>query len=81
MASASLSPDTIMSETLTVKLEQIERIDRLASIEENRFAATLRELDRHQSVRAEIRRAAAMIEDAEFEDIPAPAKTLPGGAA
>ncbi len=57
-----------MAETLSVKLDNIERIDRLIASAEARRNAALREVDRHRSAIAQtLRRAIEEPEDAEFE--------------
>ena len=44
---AGESIDTFMADALAAKLDDIERIDRLASIAESRRNASLREIDHH----------------------------------
>jgi hypothetical protein len=68
--------DSLMAEALADNLDDIERIDRLATIAETRRNACLREIDRRRAVLGEERRLSAQeVEDAEFEVIePAPTK-------
>ena len=68
-----------MAETLTVKLDQIERFQALIASGEARLAAVLREIDRHRSVCAELLQAAEDVVEAEFSQIEQ--TSLPGGAA
>jgi hypothetical protein len=62
--------DAVMAETLSVKLNDIERIDRMIAMTEVRRNAILREVDRHRAVWGRsLRRAVDGAEDAEFEDV------------
>ena len=57
-------------QTLALKLEQIERIDRMIMSAEARRNAILREVDRHRaSVAQALRQAADNIEDTQFEEV------------
>lgn len=68
LSSAGLTREHVMAETLSVKLDNIERIDRLIASAEARRNAALREVDRHRSAIAQtLRRAIEEPEDAEFE--------------
>jgi len=70
-----------MAETLTLKLDHIERFERLIAAAEARLAGALRELDRRRAVLAQaVGEAAHDIVDAEFEDL-APQDALPGPSA
>jgi hypothetical protein len=81
LASAGLMIDAVMAETLSVKLDDIERIERMITTAEARLEANLRELDRHRAVLAQaLKRATKGAEDAEFEDV-APNGALPKAAA
>jgi hypothetical protein len=81
LARANCTADAIMAETLTLKLDQIERFERLIATAEARLAGALRELDRRRAVLAQaVREAADDIVDAEFEDL-APQDALPGPSA
>jgi hypothetical protein len=68
LRSAGLTREHVMAETLSVELDNIERIDRLIASAEARRNAALREVDRHRSAIAQtLRRAIEEPEDAEFE--------------
>ena len=70
LAKANCTADAIMAETLTLKLDQVERFERLTAAAEARLAGALRELDRRRAVLAQaLREAADDIVDAEFEDV------------
>ena len=71
---AGLDQEAIAAQTLAVKLDAFERIDRLIMQAEARRNMILREIDRHRDVLARrLREASAMIEDAGFAVIAAPA--------
>ena len=76
LTDAGVSMDALMAKALADKLDDIERIDRLATIAESRRNASLREIDRRRAVLGEtLRRSVHEIEDGEFEVIePTPAK-------
>src|SRR5262249_11925269 len=70
LASAELNMEDVMAQTLALKLDDIERIDRMTMNLEARRNAVLREVDRHRaSVAQALRRAVNNIEDAQFEEI------------
>lgn len=70
LASVGLTMDAVMARILAIKLEQIERIDRLIMSAEARRNAVLREVDRHRaSVAQALRQAADNIEDTQFEEV------------
>jgi hypothetical protein len=70
LADTGVSMDALMADALVGELDNIERIDRLISIAENRRNATLREIDRRRAVLGEtLRRSVQEIEDAEFKVI------------
>ena len=70
LASAGLSVDDVMAQTVALKLEAIERMDRMLASAEGRRDAALRELTRHRETLAvAVRRATEKIDDAEFEEI------------
>ena len=72
LASAGLAMDAVMAETLSFKLDDVERIDRMIATAEGRRNAILRELDRHRRTWGQdLRPAAQQIEDAEFKVIEA----------
>jgi hypothetical protein len=64
LASAGLSADSILAQTFSVKLDEIERIEQMAAVAEARRDATLREIDRHrQTLGQKLRRAAQELDD------------------
>jgi hypothetical protein len=68
---AGLDQEAIAAQTLALKLDTIERIERMIMQTEGRRNMMLREIDRHRDVLAQrLREAATEIEDAEFEEIP-----------
>jgi hypothetical protein len=70
LSDAGVSMDALVADALTEKLEDIERIDRLAAIAESRRNSILREIDRRRAVLGEtLRRGVQEIEDAEFRVI------------
>jgi len=76
LASAGLTMDSVMAQTLRLHIDEIERIDRMVASAEARRNTALRELDRHRAELAQrLRRVTEEIEDAEFEVVaPAPAE-------
>ena len=70
LAAADLTLDAVMAATLALRLDDIERIERMIASQEGRMEAVLREIDRHRAVLAEALRGAAQdIEEAEFEEV------------
>jgi hypothetical protein len=70
LASADLTIDAAMAETMVQRLDDIERIERLIASQQARLEAALREIDRHRAVLADaLRGAAHEAEDAEFEEV------------
>jgi hypothetical protein len=70
LAAAGLTSDAVMAETLALRLDPIERIERMIASQEGRQEAVLREIDRHRAVLAEaLRGATKEIEEAEFEEV------------
>ena len=70
LTDAGMSMDALMADALAEKLDDIERIDRLTTIAENRRNASLHEIDRRRAVLGEtLRRSVQEIEDGEFEEI------------
>lgn len=68
LAAAGLTLEAVMAETLAARLDDIERIEHMIAETEARFAAALRELDRHRAVLAEaLRNAPPLVDDAAFE--------------
>lgn len=73
LANAGLSKNEVMAQTLSVKIEDVERIDRMIMNAEARRNVVLREVDRHRAVLGQdLRRASRNVEDAEFVEIEAP---------
>jgi hypothetical protein len=71
LAAADLTMDDVMAKCLSLRLDDIERIDRMTMNAEIRRNAALRELDRHRAAAAQLlRRAIDDVEDAEFEVVP-----------
>jgi hypothetical protein len=58
LASAGLTMDAVMAQTLSVNLDAIERIDRMIATAEVRRNAILREVDRHRSTWGQVLRPA-----------------------
>ena len=70
LTSAGLTNDTILAQTFSLKVNDIERIQNMIALAEARRNATLREIDRHrQTLGQKLRRAAQQIEDVEFRVI------------
>jgi hypothetical protein len=70
LTDAGVSMDGFMADALAEKLDDIERIDRLATIAESRRNASLHEIERRGAVLGEtLRRSVQEIEDGEFEVI------------
>ena len=68
---AGLTMDHVMAETLSAKLDDVERIDRMIANAEARRHVVLREIDRHRAaVAARLRAAGEAIEEGEFEEVP-----------
>ena len=68
LASTGLTVDAVTAQTLSVKIDDIERIDRMIMTAEARRNAVLREVDRHRANLAQaLRRASQAVEDAQFE--------------
>jgi hypothetical protein len=76
LTQANTTIDALLINALVDKLDDIERIDRLAAVAEGRRNASLREIDRHRAaLGGTLRQAVHKIEDGEFELIePTPAK-------
>jgi C4-dicarboxylate-specific signal transduction histidine kinase len=67
------SMDAVVAQTLRIKLDDIERIDRMLANAEARRHLVLREIDRHRAaIAARLRAAADEIEDASFTELPRP---------
>jgi hypothetical protein len=71
--SAGLTIKSLMADAMAGKLDDIERIDRLATIAESRRNACLREIDRRQATLGEaLRRSVQRKEDGEFVEVETP---------
>lgn len=70
--------ETVQAEALALRLDDIERIDRMIMAAEARRDATLREIDRHRAgFGQKLRRVVEQVEDADYrliEDEPADKK-------
>jgi len=70
LTSAGLTPDSILAQTFSLKLNDIERIEHMIALAEARRNATLHEIDRHrQTLGQKLRRAAQQLEDGQFRVI------------
>jgi hypothetical protein len=70
LTDAGVSMDGFMADALAEKLDDIERIDRLATIVESRRNASLHEIERRRAVLGEtLRRSVQEIEEGEFKVI------------
>jgi hypothetical protein len=70
LTAAGASMDSFMADALTEQLEYIERIDRLATIAEDRRNGMLAQIERRRAVfGATLRRSVQEIEEAEFKVI------------
>jgi hypothetical protein len=71
LAKAGLTMDAVMAQTLALKIDEVERIDRMVASAEIRRNVALREIDRHRTtLGAALRKAADEVVDAEFREIP-----------
>jgi hypothetical protein len=72
LASAGLTMDAVMAQTMSLKMDDIERIDRMLMGAEARRNAILREIDRHRaSVAQMLRKATDEVVTAQFERVEA----------
>jgi hypothetical protein len=70
LTSAGLSTDSILAQTFSLKLNDIERIEHMAALADARRNATLREIERHrQTLGQRLRQAAQQIEDGQVRVI------------
>jgi hypothetical protein len=73
LASAGLSMDAVMAQTLSLKIDDIERIDRMVMAAEARRDATLREIERHRATLGQaLRRETEQVQEGAFEEVDAP---------
>jgi len=76
LAAAGMSIDVVMAQTLSINLDDIERIDRMIATAEARRSLIMREIERHRAIWAQdLRQAAQEAEDVEFEAVEDTAKT------
>ena len=70
LTSAGLTTDSILAQTFSLRLNDIERIEHMIALAEARRNATLREIDRHrQTLGQKLRRGAQQLEDGQFRVI------------
>jgi hypothetical protein len=70
LTSSELNMEDVMAQTLALKLDEIERIDRMTMNAEARRNAALHEIERHRaSVAQALRLTVNNIEDAQFEEV------------
>jgi hypothetical protein len=70
LTSAGLTTDSILAQTFSLKVNDIERIEHMIALAEARRNATLREIDRHrQTLGQKLRRAAQQLEDGQLRVI------------
>ena len=69
LASAGITVDAAIANTMTVRLHDFEAIERLIASAELRRYTALRELERRRSALAEARRREEEAVDADFEDV------------
>lgn len=70
LRSADLTHEAIVAEAASIKLNELERLDRMLVTMEARRDNILRELDRHRATRgAQRRRPAEQIEDAAYQEV------------
>src|SRR5882672_7734858 len=75
LASAGLTMEAVRARTLSARIDDVERIDRMTMVAEGRRDSILRELERHRASFAQrLRRVVHDAEDAEFKVVaPEPA--------
>jgi len=65
-----LTMQDVIGETLAIKIDYFERIDRMLASSEARRNSALREIDRHrEALGAAMRRAVDKVEDVQFRDV------------
>jgi hypothetical protein len=70
LTSAGLTTDSILAQTFSLKVNDLERIEHMMALAEARRNATLREIDRHrQTLGQKLRRAAQQLEDGQLRVI------------
>ena len=76
LAAAGLGMDAAMARTFALKIDTVERIERMAAGAHYRRSDVLREIERHRaSFATTLRRAVAEVEDAALTDVAAPASS------
>ena len=69
LEAAQISKEAIIAQTLMLKIDVVERIDRMITTSDSRRDAILREVDRRRAAFADrLRQGANDIVDAEFEE-------------
>src|SRR5262245_20486957 len=67
LESAGLTMDSVMAQSLSIKLDDIERIDRMTALAEARRYAILQEIDGHrENLSQKLRRAVQQVENGQF---------------
>jgi hypothetical protein len=69
LTDAGVTIDSLMADALTKKLDDMERLDRLTIIAENRRNASLREIERRRTVLGATLRQGVQEIDAEYDEI------------
>jgi hypothetical protein len=77
---AGLTIDAVMAQTLAARIDDVERIDRMAIVAEARRDAVLREIRSRRAAFGQALRRAGHAIDAEFEDVAEDLAPAPGGA-
>jgi hypothetical protein len=70
LAADGLTRDAVMAQALALKIDEVERIDRMVAGAEARLNVALREIYRHRATLAALRQAVDEALDAEFKEIP-----------
>jgi hypothetical protein len=79
LTSAGLSTDSILAQTFSVKLDDIERIEHMIAHAEARRNATLREIDRHrETLGQKLRRAGPQLEEGQLRVIESTSTSIDG---
>jgi hypothetical protein len=62
--------NSVMAQSLSIKLDAVERIDRMTALAEARRNAVLREIDGHrENLSQKLRRAVQQVENGQFRAI------------
>ena len=70
LASAGMTMDAVMAQTLSLKLDDIERIERMIAMVEARRNIILREIEWHREMLSQtLRRAVQQVEDGQLRVI------------